>query len=89
MIWATLAGVKESASIARDAKPWANEHEVALARKFTAGPAVALRAAKLAIDDGLDADLDTIDGDGTKLTLYGTDAKDRPNRRWRIVEVKE
>jgi enoyl-CoA hydratase/carnithine racemase len=32
---------------------------VALARKFTAGPAVALRAAKLAIDDGLDADLDT------------------------------
>jgi enoyl-CoA hydratase/carnithine racemase len=31
---------------------------VALAGKFTGGPAVALRAAKLAIDDGLDADLD-------------------------------
>jgi enoyl-CoA hydratase/carnithine racemase len=30
-----------------------------LAQRFVAGPAVALRAAKLAIDGGLDADLDT------------------------------
>jgi enoyl-CoA hydratase/carnithine racemase len=32
---------------------------VTFAQQFAAGPAVALRAAKLAIDEGLDADLDT------------------------------
>ena len=32
---------------------------VTLAQRFAAGPAVALRAAKLAIDDGLETDLDT------------------------------
>ena len=32
----------------------------------------------------LDADLSTIYDDGTKVQLWGTDAKERPNRRWKI-----
>jgi enoyl-CoA hydratase len=48
---------------------------VALARKFVAGPAVALRAAKLAVDDGLNGSL----ADGLRLEsalfagLFGTE----------------
>ena len=37
----------------------------------------------------LDADLDTINDDGTKVQLFGTDAKDRPNRRWKIEKDGE
>src|SRR5262249_27938135 len=34
----------------------------------------------------LDADLDTIKEDGTKVHLYGKDTKDRPNRKWRFAQ---
>ncbi len=35
----------------------------------------------------LDADLDTINHDGAKVQLYGTDAKDMPNRKWKIADA--